>query len=96
MTTTLADLRKRAGLSQSQMAKKMGVSNTQVSRIEASYPDVMFPTLRRYMDALAVDIRFVGEGIIDDVSDEVEKDATRIYAETRRADPSRGFGRKSA
>jgi transcriptional regulator with XRE-family HTH domain len=95
MTMTLADLRRKAGLSQAQMAKKMGVSNTQVSRIEASYPDVMFPSLRRYMDALGTTIKFVGIETECD-SDDVEKDATRIYGETRRQDPTRAFGRKSA
>ena len=97
MTTTLADLRKRAGLLQSQVAKKMGVSSAQVSRIEAAYPDVMFPSLRRYMDAVGVDIRFVGEGIIDDVSDEVERDVFRSSTvENMKSDPTRGFGRRSA
>jgi transcriptional regulator with XRE-family HTH domain len=89
MTVTLSDLRKRAGFSQAQMSERMGVSKTQVSRIEATYPDIMFTTLRRYLDALDVEIRFLGDGVIDAESSEVEKDGTRIYAETRKQDPTR-------
>lgn len=93
MTMKLADLRQRAGLSQSQVASRMGVSRVQVSRIEAMYPQVMFPTLRAYMDALDLEIRFAGD--IDDVlvdvsSSDVEADRDRIYAEGRRKDKSRG------
>lgn len=98
MTTEmkLADLRHRAGLSQPQMAERMGVSKTQVSRIEASYPDVMFTTLRRYLDALGLEIRYTGEmdGIAVDVSSsDVVKDSSRIYGETRRLDPTRRSAR---
>lgn len=95
MTTTLADLRKRAGLSQPEVAAKMGVSRAQVSRIEASYPDVMFPTLRRYMDALDVKIMYAG---LDSEweSDGVEKDVFRsATVENKRTDPSRGFRRSA-
>lgn len=95
MTMTLAKLREQAGLSQAQMAEKMGVSRAQVSRIEASYPDVMFPTLRRYMDALDVKIMYTGlDGEWE--SDDVEKDVFRsATAEGKRKDPTRGF-RQSA
>lgn len=88
----LADLRHRAGLSQPQMAARMGVSKTQVSRIEASYPDVMLTTVRRYLDALGLEMRYTGEmdGVVVDVSSsEVVHDADRIYGETRRKDPTR-------
>ncbi|MGW7510670.1 helix-turn-helix domain-containing protein [Streptomyces massasporeus] len=90
---TLAVLRRRAGLSQAQVAEKMFVSKAQVSRIEAMYPDLMFPTLRAYMDAIGVNIRFVGENIVDELSGEVVADTSRIYAESRRKDPTRGSRR---
>jgi transcriptional regulator with XRE-family HTH domain len=97
MTMTLADLRKRAGFSQSQVAKKMKVNQATVSRIEANYPNVMFPSLRRYMDAIDVDIRFFSEGVFDDVSDEVEQDVYRIgTVEGRRNDPTRRPADRSA
>lgn len=89
----LADLRHRAGLSQSKLAERMGVSSAQVSRIEAMYPDVMFTTLRKYLDGLNMDIRFVGaetDGVCVDVSSsEVEVDADRILREGRKGDRSR-------
>ena len=88
-TMTLAELRKMAGLSQSQMAAKMQVSRVQVSRIEAMYPDVMFKTLRAYMDALDANIRFTLDDVVDVESSEVVADTTRIYAENRRKDKSR-------
>lgn len=97
----LADLRHRAGLSQPQLAKRMGVSRVQVSRIEASYPDVMFTTLRRYLDALGLEIRYTGELVagelaVDVSSSEVVRDASRIFGETRKLDPTRGAGRQVA
>ena len=67
----------------------MGVSRTQVSRIEAKYPDVMFPVLRRYLDAVGIEIRFTGTGLFV-ASDDVEADTSRIYAESIRSDPTRG------
>lgn len=92
-TMTLADLRKRSGLSQAQIAERMGVSRPQVSRIEAMYPELMFPTLRRYMDAIEMDIRYVGgpeDAPMDVSSSEVTEDKTRVYAEGRRKDRTRG------
>lgn len=93
-TMTLADLRRKAGKTQPQVADSMGVSRTQVSRIEARYPDVMFPVLRRYLDALEVEIRFSGAGVVL-ASDDVCADTARTYAESIRSDPTRGFGRRA-
>lgn len=95
MTMTLAKLRERAGLSQAEMAEKMGVSRAQVSRIEASYPDVMFPALRRYMDALDTTVVFAGPDKSYE-SDDIEQDVFRsATVKGKRSDPSRGF-RQSA
>ncbi|WP_445279654.1 helix-turn-helix domain-containing protein [Streptomyces sp. DSM 118148] len=93
-TMTLADLRRRTGLSQAQVAERMFVSDTQVSRIEAMYPQVMFPTLRAYLDAIKVDIRFSQAPGLNVLSGEVVADTTRIYAASRRKDPTRG-GRRA-
>lgn len=74
---TLADLRIRAGLTQDQVAEKMFVSRTQVRRIEGLYPELMFPTLRAYLDALGVDIKFIlgsgGECLSGDVVADVNQ-----------------------
>lgn len=86
---TLADLRKSAGMTQAQVAKKMYVSQAQISRIEGMFPDVMFPSLRAYLDAIGTDIRFVLNDVFDVVSGEVTSDNTRTYAEKRRQDPTR-------
>lgn len=86
---TLSDLRRSAGLSRADMAARMGVSNAQVTRIEVAYPDVMFPTVRRYLDALDVKIRFVGAGF-DYESDDIEQDPAReATRKARKADTTR-------
>jgi transcriptional regulator with XRE-family HTH domain len=90
-TMTLADLRKKAGLSQLQMAERLGVQKAAISKIEAMYPDVLFSTLRRYMDVLDVEIRFHGVPDVASISSsEVVKDESRIMSEKRRTDPKRG------
>lgn len=85
----LKNLRTQAGVTAPEMARRMGVSTSQVHRIEYQYPDVMFPSLRRYMDALDVKIRFVGDGL-DLESDDVEQDPSgeRVRA-GRKADRTR-------
>jgi transcriptional regulator with XRE-family HTH domain len=93
-TMKLADLRKRAGLSQQQVAERMGVGQSQVSRIEMLYPDVMFPTLRRYLSAIDAEIRFHGHGGSIPAG-KVVPDPNRTEAEARRKDPTRG-GRRAA
>lgn len=86
----LAELRTTAGLSQRTVSERMGVTQTQVSRIEAMYPDVMFPSLRSYLDAVGVDIRFVLDGVFDLVSGDVEQDMSRAEAvHNRKIDRSR-------
>jgi transcriptional regulator with XRE-family HTH domain len=87
-TMTLAELRQKRGLSQADVARELGVSRNQVSRTEAMYPNVMFTKLRAYLDVIGVDIRFTADGI-DVLSGEVTEDTARIYAESRRKDPTR-------
>lgn len=49
----LVEARQRAGLSQTDVAKRMGVSQAQVARIEkAGYDAYTLSTLRRYVGAL--------------------------------------------
>lgn len=49
---TLAGLRKRAGMTQLQVAEKMGVTKGRITQIEADYPDLMYPVVLRYLEAL--------------------------------------------
>lgn len=49
---TLSNLRKRRGLTQKQVAQRMGVNPSRVTQIERAYPHVMLPVLMNYMQAL--------------------------------------------
>jgi transcriptional regulator with XRE-family HTH domain len=55
----LADLRRAAGLSQLQVAQRMGVGKGRVGHIEARYPNVNYGTLTRYISAVGGSIQFV-------------------------------------
>ena len=55
----LADLREAAGLTQTQVGERMGVNKQRVGHIEASYPNINYGTLVRYIEALGGDIQFV-------------------------------------
>lgn len=49
----LVEARQAAGLTQAEMAKRLGVSQAQISRIEKrGYDSYTLKTLRRYVDAL--------------------------------------------
>jgi transcriptional regulator with XRE-family HTH domain len=86
---TLADLRRRKGMTQAQVADKLHVSPKQVSRIEAAYPQVMFTSLRAYLDAIGVDIRFLS-GDLSVLSGDIEPDPVRQAAvRARQNDPTR-------
>ena len=53
----LQALRKRSGLSQCELAERMGLSTARVSHIESSSPlDLKPDTLNRYVDALGLDL----------------------------------------
>ncbi len=49
---TLADLRKRAGLIQEQVADRMGVTRARVSQIERDFPNLYFQVVDSYLRAL--------------------------------------------
>lgn len=61
---TLAEARRRAGLTQAQMAERMGISQSDVSKLERR-GDVHLSTLRAYADALGVGLR-VSLAVADD------------------------------
>lgn len=72
----LANLRARCGLSQVDLAAKMGISQPEVSRIE-NQADVKLSTLRAYLDALGAQLHLVaefGDGELRAVSLELTED----------------------
>jgi predicted transcriptional regulator len=64
LATELVELRKRSGLSQTQVAARMGTSQSAVARIEAGDVDVRLSTLERYASAVGrqVEVRLASGG----------------------------------
>lgn len=54
----LARHRRQAGLSQTEIAARMGTSQSAVARLEAGRDDLRLSTLRRYADALGHHLKF--------------------------------------
>jgi HTH-type transcriptional regulator / antitoxin HipB len=52
----LRELRKRAGLTQEQVAERMGTSSTYLLRLEAEQRDIRLSTILRLLDALGADL----------------------------------------
>lgn len=80
MPKTLADLRRRAGLSQTDVAKRMGVNQSRVSQIEATYPDVKHASVLAYITAIGGTIMFVdnsGTFLDAQIAADRERDLTR-------------------
>jgi DNA-binding XRE family transcriptional regulator len=70
----LVEARQAAGLTQAEMAKRLGVSQAQVSRIEKrGYDSYTLKTLRRYVEAL-------GEGFSLEVAVRVDDNAKKAAA----------------
>ena len=58
----IAALREKAGLSQKELARKLGTSQQQISRLESpSYEGHSLSTLRRVAEVLNTDVRIVFE-----------------------------------
>lgn len=72
----LSELRERAGLSQTEVAKRMGVKQPRVSAIEKGDPAQMeVETLKRYVSALGGHLRVVaGFGDHDEIISTTEVD----------------------
>ncbi|SDT07386.1 Helix-turn-helix domain-containing protein [Actinopolymorpha singaporensis] len=62
LAESLVDLRRRSGLSQTQVAARMGTSQSAVARLEAGEVDVRLSTLERYAAAVGhrLDVRLGG------------------------------------
>ena len=59
----LRELRKRAGLTQEQVAERMGTSSTYLSRLEAGQRDIRLSTVLRLLDALGVDLHELADAL---------------------------------
>jgi HTH-type transcriptional regulator/antitoxin HipB len=59
----LRELRKRAGLTQEQVAERMGTSSTYLSRLEAGQRDIRLSTVLRLLDALGSDLNQFADAI---------------------------------
>lgn len=59
----LRELRKRAGLTQEQVAERMGTSSTYLSRLEAGQRDIRLSTILRLLDALGADLHQLADAI---------------------------------
>ena len=80
---TLTDLREAAGLSQKQVAERMGVSRGRIPQIEADYPNVHHLVAMRYLDAVGASVRIVVGGLRMDAGELVE-DVNRVLTKNRR------------
>jgi predicted transcriptional regulator len=62
LAATLVELRRESGLSQTQVAARMGTSQSAVARLEAGEADVRLSTLERYAAAVGhhLDVRLGG------------------------------------
>lgn len=83
----LVDLRTKAGLSQTEVSRRMGVNKARVGQIERDYPSVRFDTVESYIRALGGDLCIFGIGE-DDVM-------TRDIAPDPRGPRDHGYRRRS-
>ena len=54
----LAEIRRSRGLSQTEVAARMGTSQSALARLESGHADVRLSTLRRYAEAMNTDVGF--------------------------------------
>lgn len=83
----LSDLRRAAGMTQAQMAKRMGVSEKRVSQIEARYPSVRYDTLVSYVQALGGHIQLTVGSLkinIDQIGADAALEGTREWMKSSR------------
>lgn len=79
---TLKELREAAGMTQIQVAERMGTVRQRVSHIEARYPAIRLDVLIRYMQALDGHIRLDVGGLrvnLDEIVADDSLAATRDY-----------------
>lgn len=72
--TTLATLRELSGLSQMEVARRMGVSKARPGQIERDFPNVRFSVVQAYIRALGGMIEFVALSSGDVWADQIVQD----------------------
>ena len=58
----LLELRKKSGLTQEQVARRLGVARPRIAEIERHPFSVSFGRLLKYMNAIGADVQIVGPG----------------------------------
>lgn len=92
---TLADLRRQAGLSQREVGERMDLSESQVQRYEALYPDISFVAVRRYIEAVGGRVLFKqGRHAAVNAASVTQNRALSGTREAYRNDPRRFAGGK--
>jgi len=82
---TLADLRKRAGITQAQVAQAMNISRVQVSRIEARFPGVPLVSALAYLKAIGAEDVVLSHPLLGEIPiTDVSPDPARQEALERR------------
>lgn len=71
---TLADLRKEAGMTQGEVAKRMGVNRPRVGQIEQDFPRVRFNVVQAYINALGGNVRFSAVAGLDVLVENIDED----------------------
>jgi transcriptional regulator with XRE-family HTH domain len=61
----LLALRKRAGMTQSEVAERAGTDDTHVSRVERGQFDVRWTTSRRLLEALGADMHQLADALVE-------------------------------
>lgn len=59
---SLIEARKKSNLSQKDLAKKTGLSQQAISRIETGYSNTTMGNVFKYLDALGITVKLVREG----------------------------------
>jgi transcriptional regulator with XRE-family HTH domain len=61
----LLALRKRAGMTQSEVGERAGTDDTHVSRVERGQFDIRWTTFRRLLEALGADMHQLADALVE-------------------------------
>ena len=84
----LSDLRKQLGLSQVEVARRMGVNRQRVCQIEQDFPRLKFPVVLNYVKAIGGNVTF-GGGSFSVTADTIHPDprGPRDHGYRKRSEP---------